>query len=168
MLPYFFRYDHTNYVKWGTAYLAEMNMLPKKVLSEFREASFVVKVGHGKFNQVDGDHGQEWLNGAGKRGGGIVGITKSITALNRLTLSFNLRSVILMDTKSIYGIDLKHSRNHKETSLSRRRQDTSDEENVIQKIHSFGVLSSKTSMELHNIATKDLATNEITESLLNV
>ena len=168
MLPYFFRYDHTNYAKWGTVYLAEMNMLPQQVLSEFREGNFVVKVGHGKFNQVDGDHGQEWLNGAGKRGGGIVGITKSITALNRWTLSFNLRSAISMDTKSIYGINLEHSRDHKDTSLSRRRQDTSDEENVIQKIHSFRVLSSETSMELHNIATKDRATNEITESLLNV
>ena len=72
-----------------------------------------------------------------------------------------------MDTKSIYGIDLERSRDHKETSLSRRRQDTSDKENVIQKIHSFGVLSSKTSMEFHNIARKDRATNKITESLLN-
>ena len=126
MLPYFFRYDHTNYAKWGTVYLAEMNMLPQ-VLSEFREGNFVVKVGHGKFNQVDGNHGQGWLNGAGKRGGEIVGIMKSITALHRWTLSFNLRSVMSMDTKSIYGIDLEHSRDHKETSLSRIRQDTSDE-----------------------------------------
>ena len=167
MLTYFFRYDHTNYAKWGTVYLAEINMLPQQVLSEFREGNVVVKVGHGKFNQVDGDHGQEWFNGAGKRGGGIIGITKIITALNRSTLSFNLRSVISMDTKSIYGIDLEHSRDNKGTSLSRRRQDTSNEENVIQKIHCFGFLSSETSMELHNIATKDRATNGITESLLN-
>ena len=34
MLPYFCRYDHINYAKRGTFYLAEMNMLPQQVLSE--------------------------------------------------------------------------------------------------------------------------------------
>ena len=34
MLPYFCRYDHINYAKRGTVYLAEMNMLPQQVLSE--------------------------------------------------------------------------------------------------------------------------------------
>ena len=28
MLPYFFTYDDLNYAKWGSAYLAEINMLP--------------------------------------------------------------------------------------------------------------------------------------------
>ena len=35
-------------------------MLPEEVRNEFRAGNFVVK---GKFNQVDGDQGQEWLNG---------------------------------------------------------------------------------------------------------
>ena len=37
MLPYFFRYDHTNYAKWGIVYLAEMNMLPQQTLNSGRE-----------------------------------------------------------------------------------------------------------------------------------
>ena len=109
MLPYFCRYDHINYAKRGTYCLPGRNEHAATTSSIWiREGNFVVKVGHGKFNQVDGDHGQEWLNGAGKRGGGIVGITTSITTLNRWTFSFNLRSVISMDTKSIYGLDLEH------------------------------------------------------------
>jgi len=31
MLPYFFRYDHLNYARWGSVYIAEMEQLPKEV-----------------------------------------------------------------------------------------------------------------------------------------
>ena len=32
MLPYMFRYDHFNYARWGSVYLAEMNNLPPEIL----------------------------------------------------------------------------------------------------------------------------------------
>lgn len=41
MAPVFFRYDHTNYARWGTVYLAEMSVLPKEVLEEFQAGNFV-------------------------------------------------------------------------------------------------------------------------------
>ena len=31
MLPYFHRYSHYNYAKWGSVYLAEMHMLPSQL-----------------------------------------------------------------------------------------------------------------------------------------
>ena len=77
MLPYFMMYDHPNYARWGPVYLADMQTLPESVLQEFREGNFDVKRGDSKFNQVSPDQSQEWLNGTGKSGGGIVGITKS-------------------------------------------------------------------------------------------
>ena len=42
MLPYFMRYDHLNYARWGPVYLAEMHQLPEPVLSEFQRGNFVV------------------------------------------------------------------------------------------------------------------------------
>jgi hypothetical protein len=39
-----------------------------------------------KYNQVDPDQSQEWLNTTGKKGGGIVGITRTPTALSRWSL----------------------------------------------------------------------------------
>ena len=42
MLPFFFRYDHINYSKWGSVYLAEMSDLPQEVLYEFQEGNFIV------------------------------------------------------------------------------------------------------------------------------
>ncbi|CAH3018507.1 unnamed protein product [Porites evermanni] len=72
MLPFFHRYDHTNYARWGAVYLAEMKQLPAEVQAEFDNGNWVVKGSPRRFNQVDPDQGQEWLNGTGKRGGGIL------------------------------------------------------------------------------------------------
>lgn len=91
MLPYFFRYDHLNYARWGSVYIAEMEQLPQKVLKKFKKGSFVVKWNAGKFNQVGLDHSLEWLKGIGKREGGVVGTTKTLSALSRWALSYNLR-----------------------------------------------------------------------------
>ena len=169
MLPYFHIYDHTNYAKWGIIYIAEMNRLPDEVLEEFRKGNFVVKISKSKYNQVDPDQSQEWLNGTGKRGGGIVGITKNVSALSRWALSFNLRSQIAADTKELYGLNFDDTMVHKETTKSRRKKDSEDEDKVKQVLETFGLFA-RDQMQgetLQNIATKDQATQEITQSLLN-
>ena len=72
-----------------------MESLPKEVENEFKQGNFVVKGGSLKFNQVDPDHAQEWLNGTCKKSGGIIGITKNFSALAKWTLTFSLRSKLL-------------------------------------------------------------------------
>ena len=57
-------------------YLAQINQLPVEVLAQFQQDICVVMGSDGRFNQIDPDHSQEWLDGARKRAGGIVGITK--------------------------------------------------------------------------------------------
>ena len=55
MLPFFHRYDHTNYARWGCVY-----EIPTDVEEEFKKGNFVVKgSGCRKFDQVDPDHSQE-------------------------------------------------------------------------------------------------------------
>jgi len=39
-----------------------------------------------------------------KKGGGIVGITKTSTALSRWALSYNLRLHMAIETKVLYGV----------------------------------------------------------------
>ena len=62
-------------------YLAQINQLAVEVLQKFQHN--VVMGSHGRVNQVDPDHSQEWLNGARKRAGGIVGITQICSTLSR-------------------------------------------------------------------------------------
>ena len=83
MLPFSHRYDHTNYARWGAVCLAQMKQLPAEVQTEFNKGNWVVNGSSRRFNQVDPDQSQEWLNVTGKRGGGIVGITRTTTALSR-------------------------------------------------------------------------------------
>ena len=104
-----------------------MQRLPQAILAEFKRGNFVIKLSDQKFNQVDPDQGQEWINGTGKRCGGIVGITRTTSAFARWTLSYNLRSRIATDTHAMYG--LNHSRQvlHKECGKRRMIRDNKDE-----------------------------------------
>ena len=56
ILPFFFRYDHVNYARWGTVYLAEMAQLPPDILREFQLGNFVVKHSKRRFNHISPGH----------------------------------------------------------------------------------------------------------------
>ena len=79
-------------------------MLPPEVEAEFLAENFVVKWSNRNFSEVDPDHALEWLNCVGKESGGIVGITKSPSALSRWALSYNLRSMISVNTLELLGM----------------------------------------------------------------
>ena len=68
MLPFFMRYNHTNYARLGSVYRAETQQLPVEILNEFRNGNFVVKRTESKAIQADIDQSQEWLNSTGKSG----------------------------------------------------------------------------------------------------
>jgi len=167
MLPYFMRYDHTNYARWGSIYLAEMKQLPEDVLLEFQNGNFVVKQSEQLFTQVDPDQSQEWLNAVGKKGGGIVGITKTPSALSRWALSYNLRSQIASNTRNLFNASLEDQHVHKESTVGRRKLDNKDEDSVYETLQRFKVFSIDLQTKaLQSIATKDIATETIQTSLL--
>ena len=166
MLPFFNRYDHLNYARWGPVYLAKMHQLPESILSEFQRANFVVKRSSGKFKKVDPDQAMEWINGTGKRGVGIIGITKTSSALCRWALSYNLRSHVASSTLALYNNCPSRSSVHKEATKSRQKRDNDDEMAVLSAFQNFGLFASASPVSLQNIATKDLATEAIQNSLL--
>ena len=77
-------------------YLAQINQLPVEVLQQFQQGNCVVMGSDGRFNQVDTDHSQEWLNGARKRAGRVVGITQKTHSqpLSRWALSCNVGLIL--------------------------------------------------------------------------
>ena len=166
MLPYFMRYDHLNYARWGPVYIAEMHQLPEPVLSEFQRGNFVVKRSDQKFNQVDPDQAMEWINGTGKKGGGIIGITKTTSALCRWTLSYNLRAHIAAETHAMYNNCPGSTHVHNEASKSRQKRDNEDEMALLSAFQRFQVFASVSPGSLQNLVTKDLATEAILNSLL--
>ena len=85
----------------GTVYLAEMSVLPPKVLHGFQEGNCVVKHTDRRFNQFSADQSTEWLNAIGKKSGGLVGITRVVSALSKWILSYNLRTGIASQTTAM-------------------------------------------------------------------
>lgn len=108
----------------------------------------------------------EWTNGTGKKGGGIIGITKTTSALCRWTLSYNLRSHIAAETHAMYSNSPGCIRVHKEATKSRQKRDNDDEIALLSVFEGFKVFASVSPGSLQNLATKDLATEAIKNSLL--
>ncbi|KAL8600360.1 hypothetical protein ACOMHN_013575 [Nucella lapillus] len=167
MLTYFMRYNHTDYARWGTVYLNEMHQLPPEVKSEFDAGNFVVKRTPHSFNQVDPHQSQEWLNAVDKKGGGIIGITKTSSALSRWALSYNLRSHLALETRAAFAVGSSDDIVHNETTRSRMKQDTKDEDKLLTTLKSFKLFSSDMPHSLQNIANKDLVTEAIEADLLS-
>ena len=144
--------------------------LPAEVETEFNKGNWVVEGSSRRFNQVNPDQSQEWLNGTGKRGGGIVGITRTTTALSRWTLSYNLRAHIAALTRKMYHVDDDDQITYNESNSSRKLWDNADEKKVIELLREANVfnINQQTTVpeRLQNMVTKDLATTRIEESLL--
>ena len=148
-------------------YLAEMSTLPE-VLLEFQEPNFVVKRTERRFNQVSADQSTEWLNATGKRSGGLVGITRITSTLNRWTRLYNLRTVITSQTiGSMMDLtaDDDDEYTHIECTKRRMENDDSDEQKLVQSMKIHGVLHNSDAT-LKNIINKDMITTDIKESLL--
>ena len=164
MWHYFKRYDHLNYARWGPVYLVEMHQFPEPVLSEFKRGSCVVKKSAHEFSQVDPDQAMEWINGTGKKGGGIIGITKTTSALYSWTLSFNLRSHIPELTHERYSLYRGSTHLHNEATKSWQKRDNDDESSLMSTFLGFSAFSSVSHpATLQNLVTKDLATEVFQE-----
>jgi len=131
------------------------------------DKKFVVKRSKRRLNQIDPDQSQEWLNGTGKKGGGIIGITKTTTALSRWALSYNLRSHMSCESREMYHLNMDEEPMHNESTKGRQKQDRQDEDNLMAVLLSFNIFANEESPVLQNIATKDLATQKIGDDLLN-
>ena len=128
----------------------------------FNRSIFLIK----NHNQVDIDRGQEWLIKAGETGRGIVGITKTDSALSHWALSYNLRSSIVMAAQTMYGQFNQDSLMHYESKHGRQQKGNDAEDAMLNTLPQFHVKSKDVHPQrLHNICTKDLAT--VQEALLH-
>ena len=134
----------------------------KTVLSEFKRGNFDGKRSAHTFSQVDPDQTMQWINGTGKKGGGIIGITKTTSALCKWTLSFNLRSHIAELTDEMYSLYHGITDLHNETTKSRQNRVNDDVSSLMSTFLGFSVSSSVSHpATLQNLVTKDLATEVI-------
>ena len=110
----------------------------------------------------------QWINDTGKKGGGIIGIAKTTSALCRWTFSFNLKSHIAELTNGMYSLYRGSTYLHNEATKSRPKRDNDDESLLLSSFLGFNVFSESVSHQgtLQNLVTKDLATEVIQVSQL--
>ena len=153
--------------RWGSVYLAEMKRLPSEVEAEFLAGNFVVKWSNRNFSEVDPDHALEWLNCVGKESGGIVGITKTPSALSRWALSYNLRSIISANTLELLGMSsAAEYRHHSEESAARKMKDKITENRLKETLKKYDAASAQ-NKDLVKITSKEKCPPEVQDSLLS-
>ena len=91
---------------------------------------------------------------------------KKNSALSRW--AYNLRSSIVITARTMYGLSNQDSLMHDESKHGRQQKDNEAENAMLNTLLQFHVMSKAVhSQRLHNICTKDLATDAIEESLLH-
>jgi hypothetical protein len=144
--------------------------------------NFVIKKHVGRFNQVPVDQGTEWVNKICKLSNGIIGITKQDTARDKFCTTWTERSEISEQTKRLFGLgdelaDGSFS-TRKDYLTSRRDQDEDAICKIKYQFERFKVFhldnttnqagsNVQTTKELVSLTTNDVATVDITESLLS-
>ena len=98
--------------------------------------------------------------------GGIIGITKTSSALSRWALPYNLQSHVSNETRAVYNLDYDDDYSHNESFKGRQTHDSHDEDKLLAALKSFNLSSDEACDNLQNIATKDIATKEIENELL--
>ncbi|KAL8561204.1 hypothetical protein ACOMHN_029275 [Nucella lapillus] len=173
MLPWFGAFDHYHYTRWGTVFLADMNMLPTtapEVHLGFLAGNFVTKETKQLFNQIADDQVMEHVNKTGKVAGGLVGITKTDTARDRWSLTLSARSQLAKDTKAMFGLssaadeDDEHDCAHKDFGKKRLKQDQDD----LQKLNLFQTFNpfAHPSPDLISLTSCDVASDVVKHDLL--
>ena len=172
MLPMFHQYDHTNYARWGTIYLAEMRSLPQTapmVHRQFENGQFSIKRSESKFCQVATDQAFEHINRVAKVCGGLVGITRIDSSRDKWCLTLNEKSAISDATFKMFNMDIDDINSdwgHQEAGPARLERDESDTKKLVHELERFQVFDSL-SNELVVITTSDVAPDDIASALIN-
>ena len=98
-----------------------------------------------------------------------MGITRIDSALNRWTLSYNVRTIIASQTREMMKLTHEGENDdyiHSECTKSRMVKDDVDEARLLDSLNGLSLFGENGDI-LKHIVMKDLVTSEIQESLLN-
>ena len=121
MIPWFFCYDHTNYSRYMSVYLCEMQCLPESHPAAFEQlvrGEFAVQQSCTSFSQVPVDQALEQsVNRDTKTSGGLICMTLWPGAVQRWMLTAHLRAKFKSICKDMAGV-LNNESTVRETGTS--------------------------------------------------
>ena len=177
MLPWFAAYGHTNYTRWGAVYLDEMRKLQTdapEVYRQFMAGNFVMRRSRGNFNKIAFDQALEYVNKVCKIAGGIIGITKNETALDRWAIGFNVRAQLVDSARRMFGLiqddnymDAERRKEGNQRARNKQDIDLEEVEKMISGLQLFRAFQTP-SNEIIKISTSEMAGSSITNFLSTV
>ena len=127
--------------------------------------TFVVKHTPQKFNNVSTDQALEFVNKMCKVSGGLVGITRMESAMNRWLLTCSERTRLVEEARTMARIVTKVSAMHKEGSSTRNKRDKNDIQKLTNQLVTFNLFGRKQD-DLICIITNDVAPDVVKKDLL--
>ena len=124
IIPLFFALDHTNYARWATVHLLDMESLPSEIRKAFMDGLWVIRKTQKRFSALSVDQALEQENKRLKASGGMIGLTENATALQRHAVVATVMAPLLDNFREQAGIkkntdtDVRH---HEETASFQQR-----------------------------------------------
>lgn len=140
--------------------MLELQQTVPTVYQEFMAGNFVVKEANGRFNQVHTDMALEHINKLCKISGGMVGITRNKTAMDKWMLSCCDLSRLSEDIPAVVGLSDETSQSQKELGSKRINRDEDDVTKVMEQLQEFSPFGRDTT-DLICISTNEVAPEEI-------
>jgi len=129
---------------------------------------FGVKTTHKSFNQISTDLALEHVNKVGKVAGGLIEITRSDSARDKMCLPYNERSRLVDETSVMFGLTIENaeytSSANKDIGTARIRRDRDNIRKLVDQPERFSVFTTD-SQNLTCLATWDIATENIKTAL---
>jgi len=175
IMPMFAIFDHTNYLRWCSLYLEDIQTLNETapdVYREFLKGNFSVKRKPGKFNSVGTDMClEQTINRSSKGKGGVVGETRKKSFFTMWNLIYHEMLEVNNLGREISGAQLDKWElvfHHKDNNADIKRSESnvrSMMEFILSRENPFSVTLEP---RLHNILSQQIMTEEIRKDLLNL
>ena len=175
IIPMFAIFDHTNYLRWCSLYLEDIQTLNETapdVYREFLKGNFYGKRKPGKFNSVGTDMClEQTINRSSKGKGGVVGETRKKSFFTMWNLIYHEMLEVNNLGREISGAQLDKWElvfHHKDNNADITRSESnvrSMMEFILSRENPFSVTLEP---RLHNILNQQIMTEEIRKDLLNL
>ena len=174
-LPLFKIFDRTNYLRWCSMYVEDMQGLKESapdVFAAFMEGKFSVKRNVGHFNSVGADMClEQTINRSSKGKGGVVGETKRKEFFTSWNLVYHEMLGVTNLARELSGSQLDHRELalHHDDSRADIERVERNVQNMMEYIESKeNPFSMSSEQRLHNILTQEIMSESIRDNLLNV
>ena len=177
VMPLFASCDRVNYLRWGSVYIEEMQMLPQTapdVYDHFMAGGFTVKHTAGCFKSVGTDQClEQTINRSQKSQAGIIGTSKRKAYVAQWEIIHHEMLAVSNLHRLVSGISTVHDESDVSHEFSANQ--TSANEEKIKDMITF-IVSNENPMDvtnvveskLHNILTQEIMTDEIRKDLLHI